>query len=129
MKEGIVMERSNKPEGTIVCPTVEQLKGALKASGYKVFTTNGEEESSFVGFATLYGKRDLVAIFNSWAFCLNAMIIKNGRPVVTDCSVSGTVMYGNIQEMNNSLTYGGGIETVYYNDGRVEHFKAGEKKF
>ena len=74
---------------------------------YKIYNERGEVETSFIGFATLYGKKELVGIFNSWAFCLNAMIIKNGVPVVTDWSISGTVMYGNIQEMNDSLIFGG----------------------
>lgn len=129
MAKGIVMERSNKETNTIVAPTVPQLKEALKASGYRIYNERGEEETSFIGFATLYGKKELVGIFDSIAYSTNAIRIRKGVPVVTDWSVSGAVRYGDIQKMNDSLTFGGGIETVYYNDGHTETFNAGEKKF
>ena len=107
------------------------MKEALKASNYKACDSHNREDD-FIGFATLYESNILVAIFDSLEYHTDAMVIHYGIPVITDCSVSGIVQYNDIQAMNDSLTEGGGIETVYYNDGRVEHYqpgKAGEKKF
>ena len=112
-------------------PSVEKMKEALKASNYKAWDSHNREDD-FIGFATLYESNILVAIFDSLEYHTDAMVIHYGIPVITDCSVSGIVQYNDIQAMNDSLTEGGGIETVYYNDGRVEHYqpgKAGEKKF
>ena len=130
--------------GIVSNPTVEQLGEALKASNYKAYDVVDYRvdlrdvvdyrvdlrEEKFIGFATIYESKALVAIFDSLWYHTDAIILQYGIPVITDCSVlSRPVICNDIQAMNDSLTEGGGIKTVYYNDGRVEHYKAGKKKF
>lgn len=50
-------------------------------------------------------------------YSINALYVSAGQVHLSTCSVSGVVVDGDIQHMNDTLTFGGGVSKVFWSDG------------
>ena len=108
--------------------TVESFIDFMREHNFMIIDNHDKQEKEIAGvgiFESSGGELTPVALFNARYYSTNELYLDNDDKVhLSICSVGPTVIRANgIQKANDSQTFGSGIRTAYWADGKQETFK------
>lgn len=108
--------------------TVESFIDFMREHNFMIIDNHDNHEKKIAGvgiFESVGGELTPVALFDARYYSTNELYLgDDGNPHLSKCSVGPVVMRDKgIQKANDEQTFGSGIRTAFWADGRKEEFK------